>query len=196
VGRRDGPAQPGVPVRAAGQQQQVPADGVGLAVLGAGQFEGQLSAEHGGQLELPGRLAEPHHPVQAVMIGDGQRRETELGGLLGEFLRMAGTVEEAEVGVAVQFGVRDGVVRPRKRGRPVLGPSAAPGRRVAPVGLDGDRVHDERRVGHAGAPPVGPLARLARHQPREPPVQLVPRDVRVVEPHQRPPTRMARRRLD
>ncbi len=40
------------------------------------------------------------------MVGDRQRLQPEPGGLLGQLLGVAGAVEEREVGVAVQLGVR------------------------------------------------------------------------------------------
>ena len=40
------------------------------------------------------------------MVGEGQRLEPEPGRLLGQLLGVRGAVEEAEVGVAVQLGVR------------------------------------------------------------------------------------------
>jgi len=41
------------------------------------------------------------------VVGEGQRFQTEPCRLLDQLLRVGGPVEEAEVGVAVQLGVRD-----------------------------------------------------------------------------------------
>ena len=104
----DGGGQPGVALGVAGQHQQVVALGVGLAVLGTGQPQRQLGPEHGGHAHRPGRLGEADHPVEPVVVGEGQRLEAEAGGLLRQLLGVAGAVEEAEVRVAVQLGVGGG----------------------------------------------------------------------------------------
>ncbi len=122
VARGDGPAQPPVPLRPGGQQQQVFAHRVGHTVLRAGQAEAQLGAEHRGHAQLPGRLGEPHRPVHAVVVGDGHRVQAESNSFLDQFLRMTRAVQETEVGVAVQFRVRH---PPLCRTSP--GPSGLPG---------------------------------------------------------------------
>jgi hypothetical protein len=73
VAERGGEA--GVALGVAGQHQQVAALGVGLAVLRLGQVERQLGTEHCGQADRPGGLGEAHHPVEAVVVGEGQRVE-------------------------------------------------------------------------------------------------------------------------
>ncbi len=112
---------------AVGQQQQVVAVGVGGVVVGdaaggdlgervalvlgragfGGQAggEGDLGAEHGRQADGPGRFGEPDDAVEAVMVGEGEGVEAQAGGLGGQLLGVGGTVEEREVGVAVQLGV-------------------------------------------------------------------------------------------
>ena len=167
LGGADGGGQPGVALRVAGQHEQMAALRVGHAVLGLGEPERQLRAEHGGHAHGPSRLGEAHHAVEAVVVGDGQRLQPEPGRLLGQLLGVAGPVEEAEGGVAVQLGVGRGVDPSHQaRGRLVDRPGRRPGRAVAPVGA---RRHP---VGATGAGAVG-----------QRPLQLLPRHVRVVEPH-------------
>jgi hypothetical protein len=105
---RDRARQPGVTLRAVRQHQQVPPLGVGLTVLRFRQVQRQLRTEDGRQRQPPGRLGEPHHPVEPVVIGDGEPGQSQPRRLLGQLLGVAGAVEEAEVGVTVQFGVRNG----------------------------------------------------------------------------------------
>ena len=98
------PRQPSVAFRSAGQHQQVRAGRIGL--LGAGNPpQRQLGAEDGAQVELGGRFGEPHRPVKAVVVGQRQGAQTEPGGLLDQFLRRAGPVEEAERRMRVQLGI-------------------------------------------------------------------------------------------
>ena len=82
--------------------------------------QGDLGTEHGRQSDGARRLGEAHHAVETVVIGDRQRLETETRGLLRQLLGMRGTVEEREVGVAVQLGVRH---RRRVRSQQRLGAS-------------------------------------------------------------------------
>ena len=113
--------QPGVALGVPGEDEQVGALGVGHAVLRLRQTEGQLCAEHGGQAHGPGCLGEADHPVETVVIGDGQGLQAQPGRLLGQLLGMAGPVEEAERGVAVQLGVGRGVDPPLQPGRRHVG---------------------------------------------------------------------------
>ncbi len=82
--------------------------GVGLTVLGPSQPQGQLGAEHRGDTNRARRLGEADHAVEPVVIGEGEGLQAEPGRFLGERLRRAGTVEEAEVGVGVELGVGRG----------------------------------------------------------------------------------------
>ncbi len=123
--------------RAVGQHQQVIAVRVGLRdgwrfgppllvgvgfrsgdTLGVGRptDEGDLGAEHRRQADRPGRLGEADHAVQSVVIGERERLEPEPGGLFGELLGVRGAVEEREVRMAVQLGVR-----PARRARATVG---------------------------------------------------------------------------
>ena len=130
--------QPPVPLRATGQDQQMRAGRVG--VFGAGDVsrryfaQRQLGAEHRRHLQFPGRLSEPHHPVQTVVVGECDRPQPQPGRLLDEFLRSAGTVEKAERRMGVQLGV--GHRRPGRGeiGCGVPGALARPGRAVTAVG--------------------------------------------------------------
>ena len=122
LGPGDDTGQPGVPRRPARQRQQVQSRRVGLAVLRPGQPEGQLGAEDGGQPQCPGGLTEADHAVHAVVVGHGQRAQPEPGRLLGQLLGLAGAVEEAEVGVAVQFRIVHSGLLPDQLGGLVVRP--------------------------------------------------------------------------
>ena len=124
----DGPGQPSVAERPFGQDEQVLARGIGDPVGGAAGVEGELGAEDGRQAHREGRLGEPHDAVEAVVVGDRQGAQSEAGGLVGQLLGVAGPVEEREVRMAMQLGVRHQPasapgaaryrtpVRPRNRG--------------------------------------------------------------------------------
>ena len=56
---------------------------------------------------LTGGEREADHPVEAVVVGDGQGGEPEPGGFVRQLLGVARAVEEREVGVAVQLRVGD-----------------------------------------------------------------------------------------
>ena len=71
----------------------------------APQPERQLGAEDGGEADGLGRHGEADDAVEAVVVGDGQRREPEARRFVDQLLGMARTVEEGEVRVAVQLGV-------------------------------------------------------------------------------------------
>ena len=93
-----------VALRATGQDQQMRARWVGI--LGPGDIcQRQLGPEHCRHLQFPGRLSEPHHPVQTVVIGQRDRPQPQPSRLLDEFLRGAGAVEKAERRMGVQLGV-------------------------------------------------------------------------------------------
>ena len=160
VGRAGGPAQAGVAVGIPGQDEQVAALGVGHPLLrAAGEVEGELGAEDGGHAQGGRGLGEADHAVEAVVVGEGQRLQSQAGRLLGQLLGMGRPVEEAEVGVTVELGVGSGTaaaaggLRRRVVGRPLVGP----GRAVTPVG--GGR------------------------SAREPPLQLGPRQRRILPTH-------------
>src|SRR5207249_4292569 len=119
-------------------------------------------AEHRAQANGACRFGEAHDAVHAVVVGDGQRGEPEAGGLLGQLLGTRRAVEEAEVRVAVEFGIR--------RGR-------------APR-LSGNWRWLIRR---AMAPPCGGVAvrpaAICNWPVRENPLELGPRQLWVVEAH-------------
>ena len=111
VGLGDDPAEAGVALGVPGQHHQVGAVGVGDAGAerpGSGPGDGELGPEDGGQADGPGRLGEADHPVEAVVVGEGQGGQAEPGRLRGQLLGMAGPVEEGEVGVGVELGVGHG----------------------------------------------------------------------------------------
>ncbi len=81
-----------------------------------GARDGQLEADdraHGMQprleggirLRLLGRLPGADRGIEAGVVGDGERRHAELGRARDQLLGVAGTVEEAEVAVRVEFAV-------------------------------------------------------------------------------------------
>ena len=129
VGLADGAAQPAVALGVAGEDQEVGALGVGEAVLGLGQAEGQLSAEDGGQADRGGGLGEADDAVHAVVVGDGEGVEAQPDRLLHQLLGVRRAVQEAEVGVAVQLGIGDGAVAAG------TGPGSRRGLRWLGVGL-------------------------------------------------------------
>ena len=123
MGLGDGPTEPAVALGVAGQDHQVGPHRVGGArpgrrPHGAGGRRGpgdqsELGSEDGGQPHGPGRLGETDHPVEAVVIGEGEGAQPEPGRLGHQLLGVRGAVEEAEVGVAVQLGVAAPVVSRR-----------------------------------------------------------------------------------
>ena len=113
----DGATQAAVALRAARQHQEVAAFGVGDPVLGAGQTQAELGPEQGGQLAGAGRLREANHAVDAVVVGEGEGLEPQAHRFLHQLLWVRGAVEEAEVGVAVQLGIRHRVPAPARPGR-------------------------------------------------------------------------------
>ena len=170
LGGGDDIGETGVAGGAPGQHEQVRPLGIGDAVLGLGQTQGQFGPEHRRQPHRPGRLGEAHHPVETVVIGDGQGFEAQPGRLLGQGLGMRRAVEEAEVRVAVELGVGLGTdLAPQTRRLHVRGPVVRPRRAVAAV----------------AASFLGVSGRLdvARPVVGERPFELGPRDVRVVETH-------------
>ena len=104
VGLGDDPAEAGVPLGVPGQHDQMGAVGIGHPGADPGHArpgDGELGPEDGGQAEGPGRLGEADHTVEAVVVGQGQRGQTQPDGSGGQLLGMAGPVEEGEVGVGV-----------------------------------------------------------------------------------------------
>jgi hypothetical protein len=164
VRRADGAGQGGVARRIARDHQQVLAVRVGPAgFVTAAAGEGELAAEHRGEAVGSRCFGEADDAVEAVVIGERQRLEPQPHRLFDQLLGMGPAVEEAEVGVAVQLGVRHRG-RPRPLPRPgghrrggVRRTLVRPGRAVSPVaGIPAP----QRAVGpRATAPPAtGPLA--------------------------------------
>lgn len=136
MGLGDDPAETGVALGIPGQHDQVGAVGVRHPGTDMGESvpgDGELGAEDGGQPEGPGRLGEADHTVETVVVGQGQRGQTEPDGPRGQLLGMAGPVEKGEVGMGVEFGIghRRGPVT-RRSLRPTSGPvrPAADGRQA------------------------------------------------------------------
>ena len=160
VGHRRG--EPVVALDAAGQHQEVVPFGIGYAVLRPAQPQRQLGAvdgpERGGGVGRR-RLGQHRRAVEAVVVGDGQAVQPEPHRLLHQLRRRRRAVEEAEVAVAVQLGVR----------RP---PAFRIGRHLA--GLE-PAVLASRDRGVVGA-----------REPGEPALQLLPGHRGVVPAHQSP----------
>ncbi|TCN37857.1 hypothetical protein EV644_15018 [Kribbella orskensis] len=140
VGFGDRSGQPVVAVLPLGQHQQVRAFGIRDAVLGTGQAEGELGAVDGGDVVGRRGLGEAGRAVEPVVVGQRDRVQTEPHGLLDQLLGGGGAVEEAEVGVAVQFGVGDDLALGRLwlvvGRRNVRSAVLTPGGGVAAIGLD------------------------------------------------------------
>ena len=156
--------EPVVALLAAGEHEQVRADGVGLAVLRLRQLERELGAEHRLQLQRLGGLGEAHDAVEAVVVGDREGVKTQPLGLFGELFGRGRAVEERERRVRVQLGVGDRVGGPLDRRRHVRSALARPRRAVAAVGA------------HRHVARPAPVA--------EQPLHLGPRHGGVVEAHQ------------
>ena len=99
-------AQAGIADGAPGQHHQVVPLRGRPRRPGPGQAQGDLGPEDGGHAAGPGRLGETDSPVHAVMVGDGQRRQLQPGRLFHQFVGVRGPVQEAEIAMAVQLGVR------------------------------------------------------------------------------------------
>ena len=149
------PRQAGVAGRSVGEHEQVPAVRVGGVrvgqltgvdleqgvafgaddVLFVTQTGGQrdLGPEHRRQTHGARRLGEAHHTVEPVVVGEGERLETEPGRFGGEFLGVRGAVEERVVRVAVELGVRHRAGHPCQRGVERL--AFAPPRRTVATGV-------------------------------------------------------------
>ena len=135
-------------------------------MIGETRGERDLGAEHGGDADLTRRLGEADHPVEPVVVGDGERLETEPGSFGGELLGVRRAVEEREVGVAVELGIGN---RTRRSRDGCLERLAAPApRRPVATGVP-------RRA--AGGAPVAPDA------PGQHGFELGPGPRRVVEAH-------------
>ena len=95
----------GVAVDAVGEHHDVMAPRIGSAVARLHGPERQLRPEHRGHVQRARRLGEAHHPVETVVVGERETAEPQPRRLLHQLVRMAGAVEEREVGVAVQLRV-------------------------------------------------------------------------------------------
>ncbi len=102
----DRPGEPRVPDGPLGEDHEVVAGRIGHPAGRSDRPEGDLRPEDRGQAERPGGLGEADDPVETVVIGDRQPGQAQARRLLGQLLGVAGTVEEREVRVAVQLGVR------------------------------------------------------------------------------------------
>ncbi len=105
MGLGDGPAEPGISLGVARQDHQVGAGRIRRAGAG-GAGQGELGPEHRRQAEHHGGPSEADHAVQAVVVGQGQGLEAEASGGIHQLLGVRRPVQEAEVGVAVQLGIR------------------------------------------------------------------------------------------
>ncbi len=153
----DGGREPVVALEPPRQHEQMSALRIGLPVLRTGEPERELGPEHRGDLRRLGRLGEPHDAVEAVVVGDRERTEPQPFRLLEQRLGAGGSVEEAEAGVRVQFGVGHGSRVAHALRRRDVGPALAREGRVE----CGDRA-----------------------RPRERALELAPLDRRILPAHQ------------
>lgn len=105
VGQRDQAAEVGVTLLVFGQQCQVDETG---AMIEEAVEEGQLDADNWLHTSGGTRLGELHRTVQPVMVGDGEGRVAEAGGLVSHFLGQGGAFEEGVAGMQVQLDGESG----------------------------------------------------------------------------------------
>ncbi len=85
---------------------------VGHPCLCPREAQGDFGPEDGGQADGGGGFGEPDGPVHAVVVGDGQRLEAQAHCLFHQLVGVRSTIEEAEIGVAMQLGVRGPFTHP------------------------------------------------------------------------------------
>ena len=108
-----GPAAAGLLAAQRVVQLPPPARQAQRALVGGDRQLQPHDGRHRGEAGVPGSLGarlgrglpEPNGGVQAGMVGDGQRRHAQHGRPPDQLLRMAGTVQEAEVRVGVELAV-------------------------------------------------------------------------------------------
>ncbi len=154
LGLGDRRGQPVIALLAAGQHQQMDAGRVGPAVLRSRQIQREFRAEDGLHRRGLGRLGEPDHPVEPVVIGERHGVQAEPLRLLDQCRRPGGAVEEGIRGVRVQLRIGHRVLRALDR---------------------------RRRVGLALPRERGVVPDHLTTAQRS--LQLAPGDCRVVEPH-------------
>ncbi len=129
--------------------------------------QGDLGTEDGRQSPGASGLGEADHAVEPVVIGEGERLQSEAVGLLDELLGVGGAVEEGEVRVAVQLGVGHRGSDQRERGPRLVRLALAAQRRAVAT-----RVRT-----------LAPRSPPRRTATRQPPLELGPRHRRIVESH-------------
>jgi hypothetical protein len=88
VRRTERARQTGVALRISGQYHEVLTFRVGFAVLRLAQVEAELGTEHRGHPDFASGFGEADHAVEAVVVGEAQRFETEPRGFLDELFGM------------------------------------------------------------------------------------------------------------
>ena len=83
-----------------------------------GVLHDEFGAEHRRQADIACRFGESHDAVQPIAIGESQSGEIESIGFGHQFIGVGCPVQEREVGVTVQLGVRHTGTNPRHRRRP------------------------------------------------------------------------------
>jgi len=73
--------------------------------LGAGIGQADLGADDGFEPSLPRRPPEAHRAVQAIVIGEGQRRIAQRHGPLDQRLGRRGAIKEGVVAMAMELDV-------------------------------------------------------------------------------------------
>lgn len=101
------PAQPPLSSLAPGVPGRIPFFGLHQRVVTICRtfFETDLYSVDDGKPCRLRRLPEPGHPVEPVMVGNGQCLIPEIDGTLHQILGMRRSVEERKVSVAMEFGV-------------------------------------------------------------------------------------------
>ena len=99
--------QPRVPDRSLREHDQVLAGRIGDPVRRLRGAPSVSSAPNTvGQAERARRFGEAHHAVEPVVVGDRERGQPEPRRFLDQLLGMARPVEEREIRMTVQLGVR------------------------------------------------------------------------------------------
>jgi hypothetical protein len=108
MGLAESPGKPAVAGRVSRQEDEMAPARVWGSRPGGGRpalGEGHLCAIDGGEACLPGGLGEADHPVEALVVGESEARETEADGLGHELFGMGGPVQKTEARVAVELGI-------------------------------------------------------------------------------------------
>ena len=101
----DGAGKSVVALRPSGENQEVIGVGVHRGGGRGALIEAEFGSDHSGKAEMTGSIGKPDHSVEAVMVGDRQRIQLQLGRLGNELFGLIGAVKKAESRVGVKLGV-------------------------------------------------------------------------------------------